>query len=408
MTGEKQLNLFGDPDPQPDRDSPSETLRDRIPFDANIPIPPQTYQNMDELAVHCQQCDRCELGQTRINAVIGRGNLNADIMIIGEGPGQHEDEQGLPFVGKSGQLLEKILASVKLDSQQDVYIANMVKCVTKDTPILTQQGYKSIGWIVDNRWSGEVLSLTPDRQLTWHKITGWYRSPLGGRPLYRVTYKDSNLGYTATGDHPILTRRGWIPVEELQPQDLVATGIPSGVSQQMQNLETAFCDRISVLSSSLMTSIVGNKTDWKTAIKQPILPPENPTNVYCIDVEETANFVTPAGVVHNCRPPRNRKPHPDEIIACKPYLLEQIRLVDPKIILFTGGTAYQGLTGKKQGITKIRGQWLEWESRQCMAILHPAYLLRNSSREKGQPKWLMWQDIQAVRTKLDQLRAKTT
>ena len=79
MTDEKQLNLFGDPDPQPDRD--------RIPFDANIPIPPQTYQNMDELAVHCQQCDRCELGQTRINAVIGRGNLNADIMIIGEGPG---------------------------------------------------------------------------------------------------------------------------------------------------------------------------------------------------------------------------------------------------------------------------------------------------------------------------------
>lgn len=405
MTGEKQLSLFGDPEPLPET-QPGLLQIERIPFDANIPIPPQTYSKMEELAAHCQQCDRCGLGQKRINAVIGRGNLNADIMVIGEGPGQNEDEQGLPFVGKSGQLLEKILASVQLDSQKDVYIANMVKCVTKDTPILTQQGYKTIGWIVDNRWSGEVLSVAPDRQLKWKKITGWYRSPLGGRPLYRVTDKESNLGYTATGDHPILSRRGWIPVEELQPRDLVATGMPGRIDREMRNLEMAFRDRLPILSSSLTATLVSGKTEWKTVIKLPISPSETAMDVYCIDVEETANFVTPAGVVHNCRPPGNRTPTPEEIFACKPYLLEQIRLVDPKIILFTGATAYKGLTGKKQGITKIRGQWLEWESRQCMAIFHPAYLLRNASREKGKPKWLMWQDIQAVRAKLDQLRAK--
>jgi DNA polymerase len=154
-------------------------------------------------------------------------------MIIGEAPGQNEDETGLPFVGKSGQLLEKILAAVKLDSEQDVYICN----------------------------------------------------------------------------------------------------------------------------------------------------------------------------INKCRPPSNRVPTADEVAACKPYLLEQIRLVDPKIILLTGATAVKGLTGDKRGITKIRGTWIEWEGRLCMPILHPAYLLRNPSREQGAPKWLMWQDIQAVRAKLDEIRS---
>jgi DNA polymerase len=105
-----------------------------------------------------------------------------------------------------------------------------------------------------------------------------------------------------------------------------------------------------------------------------------------------------------CRPPQNRNPSTKEINTCKPYLLEQIALVKPKIILFTGATALKGLTGEKKGISKIRGQWLEWEGYLAMAIFHPAYLLRNPSREKGKPKWLMWQDIQAVRQKLDEIR----
>ena len=108
--------------------------------------------------------------------------------------------------------------------------------------------------------------------------------------------------------------------------------------------------------------------------------------------------------VVRCRPPGNRTPTRDEIDACKPYLLEQLRLVDPKIILLTGATAVKAITGDKKGITKIRGQWMEWEGRLCMPILHPAYLLRNPSREKGSPKWLMWQDIQQVRSKYDELR----
>lgn len=231
MSGEQQINLFDWAEPQPASPPVPSFDLEQIPTSAQIPIPPGTYSTLAELAQHCDRCQRCDLGQQRTHAVVGRGHPQAPIMIIGEGPGQTEDETGLPFVGKAGQLLEKILASVNLDTEQHVYICNIVKC----------------------------------------------------------------------------------------------------------------------------------------------------------------------------RPPDNRVPTPDEIASCLPYLLEQIRLVDPKIILLTGATAVKGLVGDKRGITKIRGEWMEWQGRLCMPILHPAYLLRNQSREPGSPKWLMWQDIQAVKTKLDQL-----
>ena len=232
MSSEDQLSLF-DTSGISESATPQPQALELIPTSAKIPIPAGTYQTMAQMAEHCNQCHRCQLGDTRTHAVVGRGNLQAPIMIVGEAPGQNEDEQGKPFVGKSGQLLDKILASVQLDTEQDVYIAN----------------------------------------------------------------------------------------------------------------------------------------------------------------------------INKCRPPANRVPTPDEIAACKPYLLEQIRMVDPKIILLTGATAVKGLTGDKRGITKIRGTWIEWEGRPCMPILHPAYLLRNPAREPGSPKWLMWQDIQAVRAKLDEIRS---
>jgi DNA polymerase len=222
MSSEHQLSLF--------EDSCNEH-KELIPKDSKIPIPAGTYANMTELARHCNQCHRCELANTRTHAVVGRGNLKAPIMVIGEAPGQNEDETGLPFVGRAGQLLEKILASVKLDIEKDVYICNVIKC----------------------------------------------------------------------------------------------------------------------------------------------------------------------------RPPQNRVPTNEEIEACKPYLLEQIRLVAPKIILLTGATAVKGLLGDKRGITKIRGTWVEWQECLCMPVFHPSYLLRNPSREVGSPKWLMWQDIRAVRAKYDEI-----
>jgi uracil-DNA glycosylase len=229
MSQDEQINLFNWAEPSVDRVS-SDFDPSLIPTSAKIPIPVGTYHSIAEMVPHCSTCHRCELGQYRTNAVIGRGNPQGSILIVGEGPGQNEDETGLPFVGKAGQLLEKILESVQLNSEKDVYICNVVKC----------------------------------------------------------------------------------------------------------------------------------------------------------------------------RPPGNRTPTPEESETCKPYLLEQIRLVNPKIILLTGATAVRALTGDKRGITKIRGQWMEWQGYLCMPIFHPAYLLRNPSRESGSPKWLMWQDIQTVRSKLNE------
>jgi len=236
-----QLDLFGGAEPDPtiatagasNATVPASPPVNRalIPVDPQTPIPPGTYSSIEDMTQDCQQCQRCGLSAGRTNIVIGRGNPHAPVMIIGEAPGQNEDEQGLPFVGRSGELLEKILASVQLSTDREVYICNVAKC----------------------------------------------------------------------------------------------------------------------------------------------------------------------------RPPGNRTPTPSEINACKPYFLEQLRLVDPKIVLLTGATAVKATIADARGITKIRGQWFNWDGRWCMPIFHPAYLLRNSSREPGKPKWLMWQDIQTVRKKFDEL-----
>ncbi|WP_218079258.1 uracil-DNA glycosylase [Anthocerotibacter panamensis] len=227
-----QIDLFGlMPPAEPAAIGPEGALR--IPHDASVPIRPGTYPTLDPLVADCNVCQRCDLGKTRTHAVVERGSRTARIMVVGEGPGENEDKTGQPFVGKAGQLLDKILASVQLDSNQDIYICNVVKC----------------------------------------------------------------------------------------------------------------------------------------------------------------------------RPPNNREPLPNEVAACLGYLQEQIRLVNPWIILVTGATAMRALLHEKRGITKIRGQWFPLDNSYAMPILHPAYLLRNASREVGSPKWLMWQDIQAVRDMYHRLEA---
>ncbi|MBF2099131.1 MAG: uracil-DNA glycosylase [Gloeomargaritaceae cyanobacterium C42_A2020_066] len=226
-----QFDLFGEQQHPQAGFTPPASDPERIPQDASQPISPGTYRDLAHLTDHCHQCQRCGLATTRTHVVVSRGNPQAPLMVVGEGPGQQEDETGRPFVGKAGQLLDKILASVGFDSERDVYICNVVKC----------------------------------------------------------------------------------------------------------------------------------------------------------------------------RPPGNRNPEPDEVAACKGYLLEQIRLINPKVILMTGAVALQSLLGEKNGITKVRGTWYEWQGHLCMPILHPAYLLRNQSREPGSPKWLTWQDMKTVRARIDDL-----
>ena len=200
-------------------------------FNETLQSPKSLQQYLDEM----MQMTDDPLADAGTNVVISRGNPEAKLLIVGEAPGPQENIQGKPFVGRAGQLLDKILLAVGFDPDMDVYITNSV-----------------------------------------------FRMPPGE----------------------------------------------------------------------------GGKAF--------------------------------------------RKPTIQEIEYYKSYLLEIIRLVDPKILLLTGNVACQSYLGKT-GITKLRGEWSQVQGRWVMPIFHPSYLLRNPSRSPGSPKSLMWQDIQEVRQKYIEL-----
>lgn len=198
---------------------------------------PHYFASFEELLATMIDMEDDPLAAADTTMCIYRGNPRARLMIVGEAPGPEENKLGKPFVGRSGQLLDKILDSVGFDSETDVFITNAV-----------------------------------------------FRMPPGD------------------GDRPF------------------------------------------------------------------------------------------------------RKPTNEEIEAYKPYLLEIIRLVDPLIIMLSGNVATQSLLGRT-GITKLRGQWTEWNDRWVIPIFHPAYLLRNPTRDPQGPKALTWRDFQEVRKKYDELIA---
>jgi len=173
------------------------------------------------------------LAELSVNLVFGEGNPDADVLIVGEAPGEDEDASGLPFVGRAGQLLDKILAAVDI-ARQDIYITNMVKY----------------------------------------------------------------------------------------------------------------------------------------------------------------------------RPPGNRNPSREEIAASVPILLEQIRLIRPQIIVTLGNVPTQWFLETGEGITKTRGRWASWQGIALLPMYHPAYLLRNPSRESGSPKWQTWQDAKALKLAIEALHPK--
>lgn len=165
-------------------------------------------------------CTKCRLHETRTNTVFGEGNPDAQIMFIGEGPGENEDLQGRPFVGKAGQLLDRMIQAMGLN-RSDVYICNIVKC----------------------------------------------------------------------------------------------------------------------------------------------------------------------------RPPNNREPAPDEVATCTPYLLQQIEVVRPKVIVTLGRPATQFILQSKLAMNRLRGQWQVWRGIPVMPTYHPAYLLRNYT---PQTRGAVWSDLKQV------------
>ena len=101
---------------------------------------------MEELKALCESCQKCPLGATRNKLVFGVGNPNADLMFVGEAPGEQEDATGIPFVGRAGQLLDKFLYAVDID-RKDVYIANILKCPPKNRDPLPEEEDASIEYL---------------------------------------------------------------------------------------------------------------------------------------------------------------------------------------------------------------------------------------------------------------------
>lgn len=185
-------------------------------------------QELDDL--HVKPCRKCGLCQTRTQTVFGEGDVDARVMFIGEGPGGEEDASGRPFVGRAGQLLEKMINAMGLKRQQ-VFIANIVKC--------------------------------------------------------------------------------------------------------------------------------------------------------------RAYHVEPS--------PKDRPPSPQEVAACSPYLLQQIEIIRPAVIVTLGLPSSQFLLGSKLAMGKMRGNWTEFRGLKVMPTYHPAYVLRNYTDET---RALVWGDLQKVMIEL--------
>lgn len=115
------------------------------------------YNSWEELKTECEKCKKCSLCETRNNVVFGVGNKNAEVLFIGEGPGENEDLQGEPFVGRGGQLLDKMLDAVDLNRNKNIYIANIVKCRPPQNrdPLLNEQE-ACIDWL-----RNQVLLIKP-------------------------------------------------------------------------------------------------------------------------------------------------------------------------------------------------------------------------------------------------------
>lgn len=190
------------------------------PVQPNSPV-----RGLDDLRPTTLECRKCRLAETRKSVVFGEGNPQAGLFVIGEAPGADEDAQGRPFVGRSGQLLDKILLAIGFE-RKDVYIGNIIKC----------------------------------------------------------------------------------------------------------------------------------------------------------------------------RPPENRNPLTDEIDCCKPWLMQQLEIINPKVLLLLGRVAANTILENTQSMGSMRGRIIKWKGFDCVVTYHPAALLRN-------PNWkrLCWEDVQMLRAHYDKV-----
>lgn len=106
------------------------------------------YDSWETLKNDCINCTKCQLCETRTNVVFGYGNPDAEVMLVGEGPGEQEDLQGKPFVGRSGKLLDSMLKVIGLSREKNIYIGNIVKCrPPKNRDPLPEEQECCINWL---------------------------------------------------------------------------------------------------------------------------------------------------------------------------------------------------------------------------------------------------------------------
>ncbi len=185
--------------------------------------------------------------------------------------------------------------------------------------------------------------------------------PEPGAALAAIAGKIS--GCRRCGLHKTRTRT--VPGQGLSRPEILFIGEGPGADEDLQGL--AFVGRAGQLLTRLITRMGYRRED-----------------------------VFIANVV-KCRPPENRKPLPDEMEACRPFLREQIAVLQPKVIVTLGATAMEGLFSAlgKVFITRQRGQWLAYDQIPLMPTFHPSYLLRNPPA-----MWDVWKDMQAVLQRL--------
>ncbi|HOA04472.1 MAG TPA: uracil-DNA glycosylase [Candidatus Fermentibacter daniensis] len=174
---------------------------------------------MDAVRAKLGDCSSCRLSGTRRNLVFGEGDPRSGILVVGEGPGASEDETGRPFVGKAGQLLDRILASIGLD-RESCFIANVVKCRPPENRVPSPDEVEACAWVLDAQIDamqpGVILALGATAV---SRLLG-IRAPIGqarnsehsyrGIPVI-VTYHPAALLRT-----PALKRPVWEDVKKLR------------------------------------------------------------------------------------------------------------------------------------------------------------------------------------------------
>ena len=116
-----------------------------------------------------------------------------------------------------------------------------------------------------------------------------------------------------------------------------------------------------------------------------------------IDINQDVYFCN----VVKCRPPKNRRPTKIEIQENLPWLYQQIKLVNPSVIVLVGATALESILKITSRISILRGEWIDWEGKLVMPVFHPSYLLRNPSKEEGKPMSLTKSDFLKIKEKID-------